>query len=123
MGLAFIPGSGRHVFAASSGPKMLAGVVPDVVAQGTAHVVGHHAGGALLDIAVGLSLRNHPALDAFLRDANDPSSRNYHHFLTQEEANASFNPTPADEQRVVSWLNAGGLRVTQTFSNHLLVDA
>ena len=44
-------------------------------------------------------------------------------FLTQDEANANFNPTSRQEQQVVQWLQDNGLTVTQTYPNHLLVDA
>lgn len=74
-------------------------------------------------IVVGLELRNREELEAFLTDVQDPSSPNYHHFLTQEQFNARFAPTPEDEQAVVSHLDQSGLAVTQRFPNRLIIDA
>lgn len=113
----------RGVLAAAPGPKTLNGHVPDVVAQGHATLIGPHGGADVISIAVGLALPDPSGLEQFLQTVNDPTSPRYHHFLTQDEANASFNPTPEAEQRVIGWLQAGGLQVTATFPNHLLVDA
>ncbi|TMB54602.1 MAG: hypothetical protein E6J56_10585 [Deltaproteobacteria bacterium] len=72
---------------------------------------------------VGLVPRNPEALEAFLADVQDPSSPRYRQFLTQDEFNALYAPTEAAEQAVVAHLEASGLRVTQRFSNRLLVGA
>jgi len=121
--LALPPGPSGQALAAQTGPKQLHGTVPDVVAQGRAEHVGRHSPTAGITISVGLPLRDPAGLDAFLTQVNDPTSPNYHQFLTQDQANASFNPTAQQEVRVIQWLRAGGLTVTATYPNHLLVDA
>jgi subtilase family serine protease len=73
-------------------------------------------------IVVGLELRNRDALEAFLQDVQDPSSSRYGHFLTSEEFNRDFAPTPAAESALVSFLDASGLTVTERFPNRLLVS-
>ena len=72
---------------------------------------------------VGLVPRNPEALEAFLADVQDPTSPRYRQFLTQDEFNALYAPAEAAEQAVVAHLEASGLRVTQRFSNRLLVGA
>ncbi|MHB8606241.1 MAG: protease pro-enzyme activation domain-containing protein, partial [Thermoplasmatota archaeon] len=72
---------------------------------------------------VGLDLQNKDALDAFLADVSDPASPDYQHFLTQDDFNAKFGPTPEQELRVIDWLTSSGFTVTGTFSNRLLVAA
>jgi subtilase family serine protease len=75
------------------------------------------------EIVVSLNLRNRDALDALLMDIQDPSSPNYGKFLTQDEFNAAFAPTAADEQAVAKFLSDNGLTVTDRFSNRLLIGA
>src|SRR5439155_3635092 len=72
---------------------------------------------------VSLGLRNRDALEAFLADVSNPDSPGYRHFLTQEEFNAMFAPTSAEEERVVAHLAASGLNVTDRSPNRLLVGA
>lgn len=110
-------------YAAPSQPRTLPGHVPDAVARGRAVLVGHVPGDHPISIAVGLSLRNTSALDAFLRAVSDPANPGYHHYLTQAQANQNFNPTVRQQQQVVAWLQSHGLTVTHTYANHLLVDA
>jgi kumamolisin len=74
-------------------------------------------------IVVGLDLRNRDALETFLADVQDPTSPHYGHFLSQEEFNASYAPTPDEEAAVVAHLQAHGLTVTDRPPNRLLVGA
>lgn len=119
-----LPGhSSTHALAAPAGPKTLQGHTPDVVAQGYAQLLGHHPGNDRITLTIGLPLRDAVALDTFLHNLNDPSSPAYHQYLTQAQANQEFNPTDRQESEVVKWLQSYGLTVTQTYPNHLLVDA
>jgi Pro-kumamolisin, activation domain len=43
-------------------------------------------------------------LDAFLKEQQDPSSRNYQLWLTPEEFASRFGLSPADLNKVVSWV-------------------
>ena len=74
-------------------------------------------------VVVGLALRNRDDLEAFLQELQDPTSPNYHRFLTQEEFNERFAPRPEDEQAVVDHLQSNGLEITDRFSNRLIVGA
>jgi len=74
-------------------------------------------------IVVGLALRNRDDLDAFLADVHDPRSPRYGRFLTQEEFNALYAPTPAEEASLVDHLRASGLAVTDRYPNRLVVGA
>jgi len=121
--LAFPMRGSINALAAPPVPKVLPGHVPDAVALGKAVLRGHHRGDDILHLAIGLTLRDKPALDQFLAQVNDPSSPGYHQYLSQDEANRAFNPTARQEQEVVKWLQANGLTVTTTYPNHLMVDA
>jgi len=112
--------SGAAAFAADPGMKTLHGHVPAVVS-------GLQAKGLLpantnLTLAIGLPLRNTDALTNLLRQIYDPSSTNYHRYLTPDEFTAQFGPTEQDYQKVVDFANANGLAVTKTHGNRMLLD-
>jgi len=66
---------------------------------------------------------NHPAELASLVDAqSNPSSSLFRHFLTSDQFNNYFAPTPQQQAFVVATLQAAGLRVTQAFPNRTLLD-
>jgi subtilase family serine protease len=52
-------------------------------------------------------------LDAFLKEQQDPSSRNYQLWLTPEEFASRFGLSPADLNKVVSWLQTKGFRIDE----------
>jgi kumamolisin len=85
--------------------------------------LGRAAPGGQQRIVVGLALRNSEALEAFLAAVQDPASPSYGQFLSQEEFNALYAPTDADEAAVVSYLQQSGLRVTDRAPNRLVVGA
>jgi subtilase family serine protease len=74
-------------------------------------------------IVVSLDLRNRDALEAFLVALQDPGSPQYQHFLSQDEFNALYAPTPAEEESVVRHLRRHGFRITERYPNRLLVAA
>jgi uncharacterized protein (TIGR03437 family) len=53
-------------------------------------------------------------LDRLLADQQNPSSSEYHRWLTPEEFGARFGLSPADYSKVVAWLTAEGFTVNQT---------
>ena len=101
--------------------KPVHGTVSPNVAQATDD--GKESTSTKHEIYVGLALRNRDALEAFLHDVQDPSSPRFSQFLTQEQFNASFAPTPEAESALVSFLDASGLTVTDRFPNRLLVGS
>ena len=75
-------------------------------------------------VSATLTLRyNHQAeLDALVRAQSDSRSPLYRHFLSSDQFNDYFAPTPRQQALVLSALRAAGLRVTQTFPNRTLID-
>jgi uncharacterized repeat protein (TIGR01451 family) len=100
--------------------KTLHGHVPAVVSSLQAN--GWVAGTNSLDLAIGLPLRNQAALSNLLQQIYDPASPNYHHYLTMDEFTAQFGPTAEDYQKVINFARAGGLTVTGTHHNRMLLD-
>jgi pseudomonalisin len=68
----------------------------------------------VLDIGVGLSLPGLDAAKAYEQSEYDPSSPNYHHFLTPAQFDSMFGVPAQTYDRVVSWLRSGGLTIDQT---------
>jgi uncharacterized repeat protein (TIGR01451 family) len=75
-----------------------------------------------LQLAIGLPLRNCEALTNLLQQIYDPSSTNYHHYLSPEQFAAQFGPTEQDYQAVIHFAQANGLSVTATSPNRMLLN-
>jgi Pro-kumamolisin, activation domain len=113
-----------HSYAAPplGGDQELPGHVLPQVANGRAVRLGHHSGDDIVTLAFTLRLRNEAALDQFLADRANPASLHYRANLTQQQANEQYNPTLGQEQSVMRWLEAHGMRTVHTYPNHLIVD-
>lgn len=74
-----------------------------------------------LNIAIALPLRNTASLDQYLSAVSDPNSSQFQQFLTQAEFNKRYAPSASQEQKLITWLNKAGLKVSQRFANHLFV--
>ncbi len=106
--------------AARAALKTLPGHVPAVVTHLTPS--GRLAATNQLYLAIGLPLRNQPALNVFLRELYDPASTNYHHYLTPEQFTAQFGPTEPDYQAVADFAKTNGLTIAHTHGNRVLLD-
>ena len=74
-------------------------------------------------VVVSLDLTNRDELESFLADVQNPASPSYRRFLTPEQFNRRYAPSPDAERRLVDHLQANGLMVTRRFPNRLLVAA
>jgi subtilase family serine protease len=84
----------------------------DEVRAGTAQPTAQLSGTQTLSLDVVLALRDPTGLDSFLADIYNPSSPNFHHFLSVSEFTAKFGPTQADYDTVLAFAKANGLKVT-----------
>jgi hypothetical protein len=98
----------------------LPGHVPTAVAGLTP--VGNLAPDHPMRLSIHLPLRNRDALGELYGQIYDPSSTNYHHYLTPEEFDARFGPTEQDYEAVIAFVTAGGLTVTGRHSNRMLLE-
>jgi MYXO-CTERM domain-containing protein len=73
-------------------------------------------------LALALRLEDEGGLGALLAELQDPASPHFHVWLTPEEYGARFGLSPADYERVVSWLEGSGFAVTR-YPNRLFVEA
>ena len=84
------------------------------------HLQGHRQSNQTLRMSVGLALRNQGQLNALLQSLYDPSSANYHRFLTPDEFARQFGPTAEQRQAVVDYLTQRGFTIEQTYTD--LID-
>jgi subtilase family serine protease len=96
--------------------------VRSAVTSGQAASVGVLPSTQRLNLAIMLPLRNQPELTSLLQRLYDPSSPDYHHFLTVAQFTRRFSPTEKDYKTVVKFAKANGFTVSGTPANRLLVD-
>jgi hypothetical protein len=104
------------------GKQLLHGHVPPAVAQFHLQPLSRLPVTNRLNLAIGLPLRNQPALDKLLSEIYDPASTNYHRYLTPEQFAAQFGPAEQDYQSLIHFAQTNGLTVTATYPNRVLLD-
>lgn len=62
------------------------------------------------------------ALAKLLESMQDPSSPNYHHWLTADQLGREYGPAQQDIETVMSWLTAHGLQVNGISKSGLTID-
>jgi subtilase family serine protease len=67
-----------------------------------------------LSMAVTMSLHNRAELNGLLADQQDPTSPDYHRWLTPEQFAARFGPSVSEVEEVENWLVAQGFKVTRS---------
>jgi subtilase family serine protease len=88
-----------------------------------AHLVQATDPNQQLNLSVGLTLRNTSDLDSLLSAIYNPQSSQYHQYLTPDQFNQLFAPTPDQVQQVVTYLQGQGMTITSIAPNNLLIDA
>jgi uncharacterized membrane protein len=106
--------------AQTAGRHFLRGQVPAAVAD--ARPLHEMAATKRLNLAIGLPLRNQAQLETLISQISDPSSPNYHHYLTAKQFAAQFGPTEADYQSMVDFAQQHGLTVTRTKASRMVLD-
>jgi uncharacterized repeat protein (TIGR03803 family) len=75
-----------------------------------------------LELTIALPLRDVTQLNKLLQEIYDPSSPNYHHYLTPEEFAQRFGPSQADYDALIAFANSHSLSVTGKHPNRTLLD-
>jgi subtilase family serine protease len=102
--------------------QVLNGHIPTAVTDLRLQPTGRLPGSTNLYLVIGLTLRNTGALTNLLEQLYDPSSPQYHHWLTPNQFAEMFGPTEQDYQALIAFANANGLTVTGTHPNRTLLD-
>jgi len=103
-----------------AGRTQLPGQMPSVVTQLQAQ--GRLPATNVLQLALGLPLRNQSGLNQLLADLYNPVSPSYHKFLSSQEFTARFGPTEADYQAVVKFARSNGFKIVHAHPNRLVLD-
>src|SRR5262252_3700872 len=75
-----------------------------------------------LYLAIGLPLRNRPALTNLIDSLYDPASPSFRHWLTSTDFTDQFGPTDEDYRKVIQFAQQHALKVVGTHPNRLLLD-
>jgi kumamolisin len=73
-------------------------------------------------LAVTLHYRHEAELSQLVEAQSDPSSPYFGHFLSNQQFNTYFAPSPSDYARVGQALQRAGFRITGTYDNRTLLD-
>jgi hypothetical protein len=101
--------------------QILIGHVRPAVSSGLAKPVAQLSSTQRLNLSIVLPLRNQQQLTAFLSRLYDPSSPDYHHFLSVPEFTEQYGPSAQDYQAVVEFARAQGFAVNGSPANRLVV--
>ena len=91
------------------------------VSSGNAPLVRAMPLGQKMNFSIVLPFRNQDQLDSLLGRLYDPSSPDFHQFLTVDRFTEQFGPSIEDYQAVVAYAEANGFTVTGTPANRLVV--
>jgi hypothetical protein len=83
--------------------------------------LGPHASDATINLIVSLKLRNTAKLKSFLEQVQNPASPVYRQWLTPAEFTRLYGPSKTDVARMVDYLEASGITVTDVSSNRMLI--
>ena len=87
-----------------------------------AQVIGRVPASQRLSLAISLPLRNQDQLNTLLKQLEDPTSPNYHHYLSPAQFAEQFGPTVEQYQQVISFMQAQGFTVTRTSPSRRLIN-
>ena len=96
--------------------------VPAAVTTGQAPSAQTLSAAKQLKLGLVLPLHNETELDSLIGQLYDPSSPQFHHYLSSKEFTARFAPSQADYDKVVAWAKANNLTITATSDNRHIVD-
>ena len=99
---------GRLALAASTGARIKGNHPTELARLGP---VVHADPAMKLHLTVVLGIHDQTKLEQLLADQQDPSSSQYHRWLTPADFNQRFGPTQAQTDAVVRWLKSQGLQV------------
>jgi subtilase family serine protease len=84
--------------------------------------LSHLPPGDRLNLVIGLPVRNQSELNNLFKDLYNPTSGEFHHFLTPSQFTARFGPTEADYTAVTNFAAAHGLQVVKTYDDREILD-
>jgi subtilase family serine protease len=92
------------------------------VANGKATRVGALPSAQRMQLTMMLPLRNQAAGTNLLSQLYDPTSPEYHHFLTVQQFTDQFGPTQQDYDSVIKYAQSNGFTIIGQSKNRLTLD-
>ena len=83
--------------------------------------IGRLPGTTNLDLTIGLPFRNQAGLGKLLQQLYDPTSPQFHHFLTPDQFNERFSPGVQDYEAVKTFARDHGLAITRTVRSRAIL--
>jgi uncharacterized repeat protein (TIGR03803 family) len=90
-------------------------------AETNSAVVARTDGQKRLKLAIGLPVRNRQDLLRLVEEQQNPSSTNYHQYLTPQEFAQKFGPSEQDYQTLVRFAEDHKLKVTSTHTSRMVL--
>jgi len=87
-----------------------------------AQLIGRLPATQVLQLAISLPLRNQGQLATLLAQLEDPTSPNYHHYLSSAQFTAQFGPTVEQYQEIIAYFESHGFTVTHTSPSRQLLN-
>jgi kumamolisin len=78
--------------------------------------------GEVRSVTLSLAVKNLAAMEAYAASTVDPSSPNYHKFLTPSQVGAQYGQDATSVAQIVNFLQASGLTVTKVYANNLFIS-
>ncbi|MGB8344791.1 MAG: S53 family peptidase [Ktedonobacteraceae bacterium] len=95
------------------------GTVPTLLKQ--SKLLGATDANQSITLSIGLNLRYENQLKGYIQDIYRPKSINYHRYLTPQQFDGVFAPSPATYNAVLHYLQQSGFTITNTYTNRLLI--
>ena len=102
--------------------QTIPGHVPAAVAKLKLQPIGRLAATNRIYMVIALPAHNREALTNLLRQMYDPSSTNFHHYLTPRQINEKFGATDAEYQTVLQFARTNGLTIVRTHDDRRMAD-
>ncbi len=114
-------GLGGAQIAASATGQFIHNNTPKFVAK--AKNLGPANPAESIDVSIWLNLHNRSAMDSLAEELYDPTSVNYHRWLTRADFATKFAPTPQEARTVEEFFVSHNLRVLTVGRNNVFVRA
>ncbi|MBJ6726241.1 protease pro-enzyme activation domain-containing protein [Geomesophilobacter sediminis] len=103
-----------------------------VTLQGNTHPLAHRAMAKSaadtslrmdhMVMALQISAAKQAALSTFLKQQHDPTSPNYHKWLTPDQFAAQFGPSAADVADITTWLTSHGFKIDEVAKSRMWIN-
>jgi hypothetical protein len=90
--------------------------------NGTFPVVGTVPASTIVQLDVGLPMRNASLFDAYLTAVSDPTSPTYGNYITQTYFTQNYAETSTTYSALTTWAQASGLSTVSTYSDNLMLS-